>query len=73
MENPDAIDNRLTDLEIKVSFTEDLLDKLDQVIIRQQEQIDALVREVVLLRQQQPSADMGAQPRNLRDELPPHY
>ena len=37
-------DERLTNLEIKLSFTEDLLDKLDQVIIAQQDQIDRLTR-----------------------------
>lgn len=37
--------DRLVNLEIKASFTEDLLDKLDQIIIRQQDQIDRLTRE----------------------------
>jgi SlyX protein len=69
-ENP--IENRLTELEIKVSFQEDLLDKLDQIIIRQQQQLDALLREVVDLRQQSPQPG-DAQQRNLRDDLPPHY
>ena len=60
------------ELEIKASFTEDLLDHLNQQVARQQEQIDLLVREVMLLRQQAP--DSGApQVRGLRDELPPHY
>ena len=63
---------RLNELEIKASFTEDLLDKLDQVVIRQQTQINALISEVLHLRQQ--AADPQATPqRNLRDELPPHY
>ncbi len=63
---------RLNELEIKASFTEDLLDKLDQVVIRQQTQINALISEVLHLRQQ--AADPQAAPqRNLRDELPPHY
>lgn len=63
---------RLINLEIKASFTEDLLDKLDQIITRQQDQIDRLTREVHFLRQQTP--DEGPVPqRNLRDELPPHY
>ena len=70
MTNP--IEERLTHLEIKASFTEDLLDKLDQIIIRQQDQIDRLQREVQWLRQQTPQDGMAA-PRNLRDELPPHY
>jgi SlyX protein len=64
-------DARLTELEIKVSYTEDTLDQLDQTIIRQQAQIELLLRELTLLRQQQGSE--GGGPRNLRDELPPHY
>ncbi|MES2945071.1 MAG: SlyX family protein, partial [Pseudomonadota bacterium] len=50
---PDAqvIDQRLTELEIKASFTEDLLEQLDKVIVRQQQQIDLLIREVTELRQ----------------------
>ena len=70
MTNP--IEERLTQLEVKASFAEDLLDKLDQIIIRQQDQIDRLEREVQWLRQQTPQEDT-ASPRNLRDELPPHY
>ena len=65
-------DARLIELEIKASYTEDLLDKLDQIVTRQQDQIDRLTREVQFLRQQAP--DEGPVPqRNLRDELPPHY
>jgi SlyX protein len=66
------IDARLTALEIKASFAEDLLDKLDQTVIRQQTQIAALISEVLHLRQQIGSAQ-GDTPRSLRDELPPHY
>jgi SlyX protein len=66
------IEERLTNLEVKASFAEDLLDKLDQIIIRQQDQIDRLTREVQWLRQQAPP-DASAAPRNLRDDLPPHY
>ena len=67
------LDQRLTDLEIKASFTEELLDQLNEVVVHQQRQIDALLREVANLRQQAPE-DPGANPfRSLRDELPPHY
>jgi SlyX protein len=63
-------DDRITELEIKASFNEDLLDKLDQVIIRQQTQIDALCREVIALRQQTSSAPTGGpQGTNAQDEL----
>lgn len=66
------IDERLTELEIKAIYTEDLLDKLDQIIIRQQDQIDRLTQQVQWLQQQLPQEGSPA-PRNLRDELPPHY
>jgi SlyX protein len=71
-QDQNAQDARLTALEIKASFAEDLLDKLDQTVIRQQTQIDALISEVLHLRQQIGSAQ-GHTPRSLRDELPPHY
>jgi SlyX protein len=68
----EEINQRLTALEIKASFSEDLLDKLDQIVIRQQTQINALISEVLHLRQQ--AAEPQAQgSRNVRDELPPHY
>ena len=64
---------RLESLEIKASFTEDLLDQLNLTIYRQQELIDRLTQEVIQLRQQAPDGGAGGAPRNLRDELPPHY
>ena len=69
-----SIEQRLEALEIKASFTEDLVDRLDQIIIRQQQTLDTLVAELLRLRAQAPNsgADGGAA-RNLRDELPPHY
>ena len=69
----DTTDQRLTALEIKASFNEDAIDRLDQVIVRQQHQIDSLIREILQLRQQPTSAEGASAPRNLRDELPPHY
>ena len=69
-----STDTRLTNLEIKVSYSEDLLDKLDQIIIRQQRTLEALVSEVRDLRAQASgSPEGGGAQRNLRDELPPHY
>ena len=65
-------EQRLTELEIKAAFTEDLLDQLNEIIVRQQQQIDQLIREVAHLRQSRTDGGLGA-PRNLRDDLPPHY
>lgn len=65
-------DQRLTDLEIKLSYAEDLLDALNALVARQQDQIDRLLHEVADLRRRR-EADGGPAFRSLRDELPPHY
>lgn len=67
-----AIEQRLTELEIKIGLADDLLDQQNQTIFRQQQQIDALAKELSALRQQLPQ-DRNSSLQNLRDELPPHY
>jgi SlyX protein len=70
---PDAAtEQRLTELEIKASYADDLLDTLNQLVARQQEQIDLLLREVGRLRQRGEPTSAPAV-HNPRDELPPHY
>ncbi len=72
MDKPNDTEQRLMELEVKASFTEDLLDQLDLVIVRQQEQINQLVRELAQLRQQAGEDGSGG-PRPASDDLPPHY
>ena len=72
MYSPQDIDKRLTDLEIKASFGDDLLEQLNQVIIGQQQQIDLLIREVSRLCQ--PAHGAGAvSAGRAGEDLPPHY
>jgi len=73
MDIPTPIENRLVDLEIKAGFTEDLLDQLNAQVYRQQQQIDALFQELRQMRDRLPEPGGGAEMRNLRDEIPPHY
>jgi SlyX protein len=70
MEHPDPLERRIEDLEIKASFTDDLLDQLNLTIYRQQQQIDGLLLQLTHLRQQLPEAGTSG---HVRDELPPHY
>jgi len=72
MDTQQHTDARLTALEIKASYAEDLLDTLNQIVVRQQQQIDRLLQVVMQMRQQQPEPGMQAF-RSLREELPPHY
>ena len=67
-----AINQRLTDLEIKAIYTEDLLEQLDTVVVRQQRQIDMLIRELTELRQPATDGRTGTG-RSLLDDLPPHF
>lgn len=72
----DAVDRRLTDLEVKASFTEDTLEQLNQVVVRQQEQIDLLVRELKRLRDESRKGLDAGGPGDAAagmDERPPHY
>ena len=72
MTNSDTTEQRLTNLEIKATFTEDLVEQLDQIIARQQKQIDRLLREVTELRQPVPEGTLNTG-RSMRDDLPPHF
>jgi SlyX protein len=70
---PNELAERLTELEIKSSYADDLLEQLNMTIYRQQQQIDSLIQQVAHLRQQSQNAGQDGATRNLRDELPPHY
>jgi SlyX protein len=63
---------RITELEIKISYAEDMVDELNRTVYRQQQQIDRLLTQVETLREQVQAA-APAEQRSLRDELPPHY
>lgn len=71
-----TMEDRLTELEIKMSLTEDLVETLNRTVFRQQEQIDLLQAQLRALHRQiqNAAADAGgAEPLSLRDEIPPHY
>ena len=63
----EALQERIMELEIKASYTEDLLEQLNMTIYRQQQQIDALIGEVRELKRQAP-ADGSGGPRAKRAE-----
>ena len=65
-------DERITNLEVKLSFSEDLLEELNQTIYKQQQQIDALIKEVKAMKLQMAS-NLPSDGNSPRDEIPPHY
>lgn len=69
----DRTDARLTELEIKASFADDLLEQLNQLVARQQQQLDAMQRELKSLRQQVRDGQDPGLGLGVADERPPHY
>ena len=63
-------ENRITNLEIKLSFTEDLIEKLNETVYKQHQQIEFLYRELKAVKEQASSNGGGS---SLKDEIPPHY
>jgi len=66
------MDERLEKIESKLSLSEDLLETLNSTVYHQQRQIEQLQQEIVSLREQVQAA-LPNEPRNLSDEIPPHY
>jgi SlyX protein len=66
------MESRITEFAIRIGLTEDHLEELDRTIFRQQQQIDLLQAQIRELYQLAQPSDPG-EPRNLRDEIPPHY
>ena len=67
----DTTEARLTELEIKASFSDDLLEQLNATVARQQAQIELLHRELLALRNQMREGQSGL--GGAVDERPPHY
>ena len=70
---PTMTEARLNELEAKLAFAEDLIETLNQTVIRQQAQLDSLQQQLRLLHQRLQDMQPEDDGRNPRDELPPHY
>jgi SlyX protein len=65
--------DRIIELEIKAAYQEDLLQELNKIIARQQQQVDRLEATVTLLHERIKS--LSVEHGNIEDkvEKPPHY
>lgn len=66
------MESRLSEIEIKLSFNEDLLEELNRTVARQQQQIAELEQQVRDLRLQL-QRSLPAETGGSGDETPPHY
>ena len=72
------MEDRIIELEMRVSFQEDTLTQLNDALISQQRQIDQLRAQVRDLRDEleariDAASTDAVERRNPRDEIPPHY
>lgn len=67
-----VMEARIAELEVKLSFCEELLEELNKTVYRQQQQIDLLKKEVSAVREQVKTS-LPSDPREPADETPPHY
>ena len=65
-------EDRLEKIETKLGLAEDLLEELNKTVYRQQMQIEQLHQDLISLRKQV-QASLPNEPRNVNDEIPPHY
>jgi SlyX protein len=70
--NPGAIEQRLTELEVRLSFIDDAVQNLDATVAMQNRTLAEVVRALERLRNE--LAGMQAAGQDARDEPPPpHY
>lgn len=67
------MESRLTNLETKVAFQDDLLESLNRIIAAQQQQIDQLQQQVQMLYDQLRSLSPSDLAVPAEEERPPHY
>ena len=65
-------EERLTELEVKIAFQDDLLDALNLTVTRQQQQIDLLQQQLRVLYQQMRHNTPGNEDASAH-EIPPHW
>ena len=67
-------DNRLVDIETKLAYQEDTLQTLNDVVSRQQKQIDQLEMTCrLLLERLEEISKTGSPGEPIENEPPPHY
>ena len=67
-------EERLVDIELKLTHQEDTVDALNKIVYEQQKKIDELEKLLTTLaRQVKDAANSVSEQRNIENERPPHY
>ncbi|MCX7095838.1 MAG: SlyX family protein [Methylobacter sp.] len=65
--------DRIIELEIKAAYQEDLLQELNTIVSRQQQQIDRLEATCRMLHERIKSLSVDSHSGESMEEVPPHY
>ena len=66
-------ENRVTELEIKIAYQEDLLHELNKIVVQQQQQITRLEATCKMLSDRIKSLSIEGGASENFEEVPPHY
>ena len=66
-------ENRVTELEIKIAYQEDLLHELNKIVVQQQQQITRLEATCKMLNDRIKSLSSEGGGSENFEEIPPHY
>ncbi|WP_269531353.1 SlyX family protein [Chitinimonas sp. BJYL2] len=66
------MEDRITELEIRLALQDDLLDELNRIVALQQQQLELLARELRNVQEAQRNQD-GLRLGGPQHEIPPHY
>jgi SlyX protein len=72
MSEPDAVNARIEALEIRVAYQDQVIEDLNQTVIAQWKQIDALKRQFAEVLDRVQEVEDGSAPR-APEPPPPHY
>jgi len=67
------VENRLIELETRLAFQDNSLQELNTVVVRQQREIDALTRELEMLKAQLRTLAPDLVANRADEAPPPHY
>jgi len=67
------VESRLTELETKISYQDHLIGELNDVVVRQQQQIDQLEKQMIRLNDHMKQASGSGLARPDEEVPPPHY
>ena len=67
------MENRLIELETRLAFQDNSLQELNTVVVRQQREIDALTRELEMLKAQLRTLAPDLVANRADEAPPPHY